>query len=102
MSGRTYGWALRNDGFVEVSENEYTEHHKEKQKFLNNVSAVVLQAECGWHRVVYKLMRRGKDYEAEYAVLLTKSNDSSTGGRWINISGSSKGAILRAIGENLF
>ena len=98
----TYGWMLKQKGFVEVPESEYTERQKEDKAFIDMLSNVVWKAGCGWTGVKYKVMRYTDGSIEKYMVLYVGAQDNVDGGRWIPISGNSKGCNLAVLGENLF
>ena len=43
----TYGWRLKELGYTEVPESEYTERQKEDKEFIDMLSNVVWKAGCG-------------------------------------------------------
>lgn len=101
MKNYTYGWVLKDRGFVEVPEFEYTERQKEMKEYIDLMSEVVVKANCGWSGIQYKVMRYKNgidDYIEKYMVLCVDGH----GERWIPITGNSKGANLQVLGENLF
>ena len=57
MKNYTYGWHLRNQGYVEVPESEYTERMIDMKNFIDKLSDVVKEAKCGWSKVEYKVMK---------------------------------------------
>ena len=98
----TYGWMLKQKGFVEVPESEYTERQKEDKAFIDMLSNVVWKAGCGWTGVKYKVMRYTDGSIEKYMVLYVGSEEHMEGSRWIPISGNSKGCCLSVLGENLW
>ena len=98
----TYGWKLKAQGFVEVPESEYTEYQKEDKEFIDMLSNIVWEAGCGWTGVAYKVMRYTDNSIEEYMVLCVGAQKEVDYGRWIPITGNSKGYNLSVLGENLF
>ena len=98
----TYGWRLKELGYTEVPESEYTERQKEEKEFIDMLSNVVWKAGCGWTGVAYKVMRYTDNSIEKYMVLYVGSEEHIEGGRWIPINGNSKGCNLAVLGENLF
>lgn len=98
----TYGWRLKELGYTEVPESEYSERQKEDKEFIDMLSDVVWKAGCGWTGVAYKVMRYTDGSFEEYMVLYEVGWYSKNGGRWIPITGNSKGCNLSVLGENLW
>ena len=101
MKNYTYGWKLKELGFVEVPEEQYTQHQMEMKEFVDMLSEVVIKANCGWDGVQYKLMVSSTStnkYVEPYMVLCV----GGCGERWIPIDGNSKGCNLQILGENLW
>lgn len=101
MKNYTYGHVLKNRGYTEVPESEYTERQKDMKEYIDMLSNVVAKARCGWDGVWYKVMRykdKSEEYFEKYMVLHIDGN----GARWIPITGNSKGANLEVLGENLW
>lgn len=97
MKNYTYGWKLENMGYTELPENDFTDSMFEMKEFINDMSMVIKNANCGWDGVWYKVMEcRGG--HSEYMVLHIDGH----GERWIPISGNSKGANFSVLGENLW
>jgi hypothetical protein len=94
----TYEWEIKERGFVEVSEAEYTERQKEHGDFIKALSDVVVKAKCGWDGVKYKVMKNKLGHTAPYMVLYVGDN----GERWIPVEGNSMGCNLQVLGENLW
>lgn len=97
MKNYTYGWMLKDKGFVETSITEYTENQIDMNKFINSMSAVIKESKCGWDGVRYEVMKHEKGSIAEYMVLYCDGGE-----RWIPISGNSKGCNFSVLGENLW
>lgn len=98
MKNYTYGWRLKELGYVEVPESEYTDRMLEMKEYVNMLSDVVDKADCGWDGVEYKVMKYIDDSIEKYMELYT--NDG--GARWIPITGNSKGCNFTVLGENLW
>lgn len=98
MKNYTYGWELREQGWSEIPEDSYSDYQKDRAKYIGILSEAVNKANCGWSGVGYAVMQYIHDEISEYMVLWVKDG----GSRWIPISGSSKGACLSALGENLW
>ena len=98
MKNYTYGWLLRDRGYVEIPESEYTERQIEMKEFIESMSIVIKTAKCGWDGVKYKAMKYIDDSTEKFMVLYC--NDG--GERWIPINGNSKGCNFSVLGENLW
>ena len=98
----TYGWRLKELGYTEVPESEYTERQKEDKEFIDMLYNVVCKAGCGWSGVAYKVMRYTDNSIENYIVLYVGAQKEVNGGRWIPITGNSKDCNLAVLGENLF
>ena len=98
----TYEWRLKELGYTEVSESEYTECQKEEKEFIDMLSNVVWKAGCGWTGVAYRVMRYTDNSIEKYMVLYVRSEDHMECSRWIPINGNSKGCNLAVLGENVF
>lgn len=98
MKNYTYGWCLRDKGYVEISESEYTDAQKDMREYINLLSEVVAKARCGWDSVQYKVMKNKWTSNEAYMVLCV----DGYGERWIPITGNSKGCNLQVLGENLW
>ena len=98
----TYGWRLKELGYTEVPESEYTERQEKDKGFIDMLSNVVREADCGWTGVAYKVMGYTDGSFEKYMVLYVGSEERMEGGRWIPITGNSKGCNLSVLGENLF
>lgn len=94
----TYGWLLRDQGYVEVPESEYTERMFEMKEFIDMLSEVVKKAKCGWDGVEYKVMKYTDGSIEKYMALCVDGH----GQRWIPINGNSMGCNLAVLGENLW
>lgn len=93
----TFSWELKNRGYIEVPESEYTERQKEIKAFIEALSDVVVKANCGWDAVKYKVMIEDGAIE-KFMVLCV----GDVGERWIPITGNSKGAMFNALADNLW
>lgn len=98
MKNYTYGWKLREQGYVEVPEEQYTDRQRDMQQYIKLLSDVVRKANCGWSGVEYKVMKYIDDSIEKYMRLWVEDG----GSRWIPITGNSKGACLSVLGENLW
>lgn len=99
MKNYTYGWKLKEIGFTEVDEKEYTPSQMVMSDFINMLSDVVVKAKCGWSGVEYVLMKhRDCEHKEPYMVLCVDGNRE----RWIPIDGNSKGCNISVLGENLW
>lgn len=95
MKGYTFGWKLKDEGWKETT--EITENEAKKLVYVKNRLEPAVAATREWNHCYYKVMVNG-DFRREYVVL---SADGG-GGRWINVTVNSLGAILEAVGENLY
>lgn len=93
----TYGWILKDQGFVEVPEADYTVRQMEMKEFINLMSKVIASAKCGWDGVKYKVMRYTDNSIGKFMVLYCDGGE-----RWIPINGNSKGCNFSVLGENLW
>lgn len=99
MKNYAYGWQLKDMGFIELEEKYYTEHMLDTKSYIDMLSNVVVQANCGWDSVEYKVMNyHSGDSIREYMVLCVDGR----GERYIPISGNSKACNLAVLGENLW
>lgn len=98
MKNYTYGWVLRDKGYKEILESEYTESMLDMKKFIGMLSDVVKEAKCGWDGVEYKVMTHPFGGHETYMVLCVDGR----GERYIPITGNSKGCNLEVIGENIW
>ena len=99
MKNYTYGWRLKEIGYVEVPEDEYTNKHYDMKQFIEMMSKVVKEANCGWSGVEYVLMKHADhEYKEPYMVLCVDGCRE----RWIPIDGNSKGCNLSVLGANLW
>jgi len=98
MKSYTYGWMLKDKGYVEMDESEYTAAQMETKQYIDMLSDVVVAAQCGWDGVEYKVMKHPHWESRPYMVLCV----GGTGERWIPIAGNSKGCNLQVLGENLW
>ena len=95
----TWGWKLKERGFVEIPESEYTNRQQNDKEFIDKLSEIIKEANCGWNGVAYKVMRYSDNSIEKYMVLYVDVVDN---GRWIPITGNSKGCNLSVLGENLW
>jgi hypothetical protein len=98
MKNYTYGWRLKELGYVEVTEERYTDRQKDMQKYIEVLSEAIRKAKCGWDGVRYAVMQYTDDSIEKYMVLYCEDG----GDRWIPITGNSKGCNLSVLGENLW
>lgn len=98
MKNYDYGWRLKELGYVEVPEEQYTDRQKDMQAYISLLSEAVRKAKCGWDGVRYAVMRHADDFIEKYMVLYCNNG----GSRWIPITGNSKGCNLSVLGENLW
>ena len=98
MQNYTYGWVLRDKGYVERPVEQYSDAQNEMNKYIELLSNVVVEAQCGWDGVQYKVMENPWGGNEQYMVLCVDGH----GERWIPITGNSKGCNLQVIGENLW
>jgi hypothetical protein len=99
MKNYTYGWRLKELGYVEVNKNEYTERQVDMRNFIELMSDVVRKANCGWSGVEYVLMGNANyEHKEPYMVLCVDGHRE----RWIPIDGNSKGCNISVLGENLW
>ena len=98
MSNYTFGWMLKQRGYVEVPEEQYTDRQKDMQEYIKVLSEAVRKAKCGWDGVRYAVMKYTDDSIEKYMVLWCDNG----GSRWIPITGNSKGCNLSVLGENLW
>lgn len=94
----TYGWLLKDRGYVEIPESEYTERQLEMKGFIESMSEIIRTAQCGWSGVKYKVMKYMDDSMEKFMVLYCDGG----GERWIPINGNSKGCNFSVLGENLW
>lgn len=99
MKNYTYGWHIEACGYREVEETRYNASQIDMKEFVESMSEIIKNANCGWSSVQYKLMEHNthKDIRA-YMVLYCGTH----GERWIPIDGNSKGCNFSVLGENLW
>lgn len=99
MKKYTFGWIVKDLGYVEVPFNNYTVSMRDMKGYINLLSNAVIDAKCGWDSVEYKAMKHpNKEEIEEYMVLCVNGH----GERWIHITGNSKGCNFSVLGENLW
>lgn len=99
MKNYTYGWMLRNIGYTEIPESDYTARMWDMKGYIALLSNAVIAAKCGWSSVEYKAMRcTDSDDIEEFMALCVDGH----GERYIPISGNSKACNLAVLGENLW
>lgn len=98
MKNYTYGWLLKERGYVEIPEDSYSESQKEMQEYVSVLSDAIAKAHCGWSGVKYAVMQLPNDDIEEFMVLWVQGG----GSRWIPISMNSKGENFRVLGENIW
>jgi hypothetical protein len=97
MKNYTFGWRLKELGYVEVPEEEYNDYQKSMAEYIAILSEAIAKAKCGWDGVVYKLMKVNNHAEP-YMVLYVGKH----GERWIPIDGNSKGCVFEVLGQNIW
>jgi hypothetical protein len=98
MKNYTYGWKLREQGYVEVPEEQYTDRQKDMQEYIKLLSEVVRKGHCGWSGVEYKVMKYIDGSIEKFMRLWVEDG----GSRWIPITGNSMGCNFSVLGENLW
>ena len=99
MKNYTYGWAIKDKGYVEIPVAEYTDEQKDMMKFIESMSTVIAEAKCGWSGVRYEVVKHNERGDVlEYMVL----HCNGGGSRWIHITLNSKGSNFSVLGENLW
>ena len=98
MKNYTYGWMLKQQGYVEVPEANYTVRQMEMKEYIDMLSEVVSKAECGWDGVKFKVMKYTDSSFEKFMVLCVDGHDV----RWIPIDGNSKACNFSVLGENLW
>lgn len=98
MKNYTYGWVIKDKGYVELPVTEYTEEQMDMRKFVKSMSSVIAEAKCGWDGVRYEVMKHNeRNNTIEYMVLYCDGGE-----RWIPIGGNSRGCNFSVLGENLW
>ena len=98
MKNYTFGWKLKEQGYVEIPEDQYTDRQRNMQEYIRVLSEAVRKAHCGWSGVRYAVMQYIDGSIEKYMVLWVEDG----GSRWIPITGNSKGACLSELGANLW
>lgn len=99
MKNYTYGWDIKDKGYVELPVTEYTENQMDMMEFIKSMSSVIVEARCGWSGVRYEVVKHSERGDVlEYMVLYCNGG----GSRWIPIKGNSKGCNFSVLGENLW
>jgi hypothetical protein len=97
MKNYTFGWRLKELGYVEVPKEEYSDHQKSMADYISVLSEAISKAKCGWSGVVYKLMKIN-NYAEPFMVLCVGGKEE----RWIPIDGNSKGCCFEVLGQNIW
>lgn len=98
MKNYTYGHVIKGRGYVEIPVTEYTDSQLDMRKFIKSMSAIIVEARCGWDGVRYEVVKhKERGDTAEYMVLYCIGGE-----RWIPISANSKGCNFSVLGENLW
>ena len=96
----TYKWALDQRGYKAIPFSEYSKEQKEKCDYVEYyLSPSVEHSRCGWHHVGYEVMESQYGRE-EYAILYPDADNR--GGRYMNVSGNSLGAVAETVWRNVF
>lgn len=98
MKNYSYGWKLKENGYVKIPDSEYSSYQKDMKSFIDALSDIVVNAKCGWDGSQYKVMKNNLNDMNEYMVFCVDGE----GERWIPISGNSKSLNLRVLGENIW
>jgi hypothetical protein len=98
MKNYTFGWSLKEKGWVEMPEENYTKAQREMQAYISLLSEPIAQGNCGWDGVRYVVLTHPDGYTAPYMVLYVHDG----GSRWIPIDENSKGCCFSVLGENLW
>lgn len=99
MKNYTYGWLIKDNGYVELPESAYTDNQLDMMKFIQSMSEVIVEARCGWSGIRYEVVKHNEREDMlEYMVLYCDGG----GSRWIPINGNSKGCNFSVLGENLW
>lgn len=97
MKNYIFGWQIKERGFVEVLDSDYTLPQVQMKVYIDALSAVLVKANCGWDALKYKVMQN--KYGIETFMVLCVGDFEE---RWIPITGNSKGANLQVLGENIW
>lgn len=97
MKNYIYDWMIKERGCVEVTESEYTIYQKDMSEYINDLSKVLVKANCGWDGLKYMVMKNSFETN-EYMVLYVDGH----GERYIPINANSKGCNLQVLGENIW
>lgn len=98
MKNYTYGWKLKEQGYIEVPEEQYTDRQKDMKEYVDVLSEAIRKANCGWSGVEYKVMAYIDGSIEKYMRLWVEDG----GSRWIPINGNSKGCNFSVLAENLW
>lgn len=99
MKHYTYGWVIKDKGYVELPVDAYTAEQMDMMEFIKSMSTVIVEARCGWSGVRYEVMKHNERGDVlEYMVLYCNGG----GERWIPITANSKGSNFSVLGENLW
>ena len=82
MKNYTYGWKLKEQGFVEIPKEQYTDRQRDMQAYIQVLSEAVRKAYCGWDGVRYAVMQYIDSSIEKYMVLWVDGG----GERWIPIT----------------
>ena len=106
MANYTFKWQLEEKGFKEIPwedwDNLYNGRlYKKKDFYVDNyLLPAVVQAKCGWEKVIYKIFKDNFGGYEEYIVLCYDSRNDD--GRYINVSANSLGAIAQTVFDNIW
>ena len=106
MANYTFKWQLEEKGFKEIPWEDWDKlpngkGYKNKDFYVNNyLLPAVVQAKCGWEKVVYKIFKDNFGGYEEYIVLCYDSRNDD--GRYINVSANSLGAIAQTVFDNIW
>ena len=101
MANYLYKHEIMERGYKEIPENEWPSHCKEMGKFIDSVSPIIQNAECGWNGVSYKVMEKECQGEIIQNSFLKLYNNGG-GERWICVTGNSKACNLSELVNNIW
>lgn len=103
MKEYTFAHILREKEYIQIPVESYTSCWEGKRFWVEKyLEPTVKKAGCGWESVKYVVMRNDAlNITEEYMVLAADIN-FPLDGRYIQVTGNSKGAIMCAVANNLW
>ena len=102
MINYIYEITVKERNYTDVPLGEWSDVHCDKFRFIEqHLSPALKASRCGWENAEYKLMKTPGGGRTEFLVLWAEEKGSS-GSRWINVTGDSRGSMMCAMCDNLW